>query len=219
MLTEHVCERCGKTYLSRPDKPSRFCSKSCWAKSCTGATVTDLTGQRFGRWRVIERAENNKYGSARWCVVCDCGSSSTVDAKSLVNGRSSSCGCYMREATRKRTLKHGLSRVRSYRNFYGRQRRDREHGVDNDWCAFLDEALRGFQPACVVCGSREQLTVDHVVPVIRGGGLRPGNVVILCKSCNSSKTGKALDELSPEWKRRILQAAGEFDRACSILLV
>ena len=34
---------------------------------------------------------------------------------------------------------------------------------------------------------REQLTMDHVVPLSRGGKSRKGNVVAACKACNSKK--------------------------------
>lgn len=40
---------------------------------------------------------------------------------------------------------------------------------------------------CVKCGSVQQLTVDHIVPLARGGGNELDNLQILCKSCNSSK--------------------------------
>ncbi len=34
---------------------------------------------------------------------------------------------------------------------------------------------------------REQLTMDHVVPLIRGGKSRKGNIVPACKECNNKK--------------------------------
>ncbi len=34
---------------------------------------------------------------------------------------------------------------------------------------------------------RENLTMDHVVPLIRGGKSRKGNLVPACKECNSKK--------------------------------
>lgn len=35
--------------------------------------LIDLTGQRFGRLTVIERAENSPNGAAKWVCRCDCG--------------------------------------------------------------------------------------------------------------------------------------------------
>jgi 5-methylcytosine-specific restriction endonuclease McrA len=43
---------------------------------------------------------------------------------------------------------------------------------------------------CAYCGrsvSPRQLTMDHVVPIARGGRSARGNVVPSCKECNSRK--------------------------------
>jgi len=34
---------------------------------------------------------------------------------------------------------------------------------------------------------REELTMDHVVPLIRGGKSKKGNIVPACKECNNKK--------------------------------
>ena len=40
---------------------------------------------------------------------------------------------------------------------------------------------------CRVALVREQVTMDHVVPISRGGRSVPGNLVPACKSCNEQK--------------------------------
>jgi len=43
---------------------------------------------------------------------------------------------------------------------------------------------------CYYCNSeveRDQLTMDHVVPLSRGGKSRKGNIVAACKQCNNKK--------------------------------
>ncbi len=43
---------------------------------------------------------------------------------------------------------------------------------------------------CHYCGRRfhpSQLTMDHIVPIVRGGFTRKQNVVTCCKECNSKK--------------------------------
>ena len=43
---------------------------------------------------------------------------------------------------------------------------------------------------CQYCGQKfqpDQLTMDHLVPVGRGGRSTKGNVVVACKTCNSEK--------------------------------
>lgn len=43
---------------------------------------------------------------------------------------------------------------------------------------------------CKHCDSIENLTLDHIVPVARGGENLQGNLQVLCKSCNSKKGSK-----------------------------
>jgi 5-methylcytosine-specific restriction endonuclease McrA len=49
---------------------------------------------------------------------------------------------------------------------------------------------------CFACGSKENITMDHKVPISRGGSHGIGNLLSLCKSCNSSKGARTL----VEWK-------------------
>ena len=46
--------------------------------------------------------------------------------------------------------------------------------------------LRG-KGRCVKCGSRENLEIDHVVPLARGGSNRLENLQLLCQDCNRRK--------------------------------
>lgn len=46
---------------------------------------------------------------------------------------------------------------------------------------------------CLCCGSNESLTVDHIVPVSRGGKNSLSNFQTLCRSCNSRKGTKYID--------------------------
>jgi hypothetical protein len=51
---------------------------------------------------------------------------------------------------------------------------------------------------CVYCGSTKDLTLDHVIPVSRGGAGNHENLATCCKSCNSSKGARTPEE----WKGR-----------------
>ena len=57
----------------------------------------DLTGQRFGRLTVVERAKNTKSKKVRWICQCKCGNVVVVLGDSLRTGKSKSCGCLQKE--------------------------------------------------------------------------------------------------------------------------
>jgi 5-methylcytosine-specific restriction enzyme A len=50
---------------------------------------------------------------------------------------------------------------------------------------------------CHYCGRRfsvKELTMDHIVPISKGGRTTKGNVVVCCKECNTEKKSKLLME-------------------------
>lgn len=55
--------------------------------------LIDLTGQRFGRLVVKERALNTSSGKTCWICLCDCGSQKIVVGNDLKSGKTKSCGC------------------------------------------------------------------------------------------------------------------------------
>lgn len=58
----------------------------------------EMTGQRFGRLRVVERVENSPNDTAAyWRCRCDCGKETVVRGTSLRSGVTKSCGCGRRE--------------------------------------------------------------------------------------------------------------------------
>ena len=62
------------------------------------------------------------------------------------------------------------------------------------------------QGICHYCGEKfspAALTLDHMVPLIRGGKTRRGNVVPACKECNNQK--KYL--LPVEWEEHLQRLA------------
>ncbi len=55
----------------------------------------------------------------------------------------------------------------------------------SDW--WRAQLARGI---CHYCGKKfppEELTMDHIVPVVRGGKSVRGNMVPCCKTCNNEK--------------------------------
>lgn len=135
------------------------------------AACIDLTGMKFGRLTVIERAGKTKQGNALWKCKCDCGNETIVRSTTLRNGESKSCGCLRAEYWKERKTTHGQSNTRlahiwyqmkercfcktipAYENYGGR-------GITvcnewrNDFQAFYNWAMKN--------GYSDELTIDRV---------------------------------------------------------
>lgn len=59
-----------------------------------------------------------------------------------------------------------------------------------EWLAILAEA----DGHCAYCDKEAKLTLDHVIPLSRGGKHTKDNVVPACLHCNSSKGNKTLEQ-------------------------
>lgn len=73
--------------------------------------IYDLTGQTFGHWTVLEPAEPDKYGRAKWLCRCDCGEERVVTASNLRRGVSTSCGHTRGENHRKNLIGQRFGRL------------------------------------------------------------------------------------------------------------
>jgi hypothetical protein len=90
-----------------------------------GRLLVDLTGKRFGRWMVLAiHPKRVRYGRRRlavqalWLCRCDCGTERLMLGSNLRCGVSTSCGCFKREQTIKRNLKHGHARRGNHTRIY-----------------------------------------------------------------------------------------------------
>lgn len=78
----------------------------------------DLTGKRFGRLTVLNRAENGPQKQTRWNCVCDCETLVTVLSQSLRDGKTESCGCKRAQLIGERSVTHGYCTQETRRNEY-----------------------------------------------------------------------------------------------------
>lgn len=73
--------------------------------------LLDLTNQRFGKLKVIERVKNRKQ-KVVWKCICDCGNITEVRTTDLRSGNTKSCGCL---GTFPKDFKHGHAYEPIYR--------------------------------------------------------------------------------------------------------
>lgn len=85
----------------------------------------DLTGQTFGRLKVIELS--HIHDQCIWLCVCNCGNMTRVEGRSLRKGITQSCGCYHREVAAKvcvfNGIIHGMSKSREYNSYMSAKNR------------------------------------------------------------------------------------------------
>jgi hypothetical protein len=89
-----------------------------------GHFAADMTGQRFGRLMVLQRAPT-RIRKARWDCVCDCGVRTTVFGASLRRGLTTSCGCRKAEALERLQFKtrHGATDSPAHRSWMSMRQR------------------------------------------------------------------------------------------------
>jgi 5-methylcytosine-specific restriction endonuclease McrA len=56
------------------------------------------------------------------------------------------------------------------------------------------EQIKKEYPYCVYCGSKKDLTTEHIKAIIKGGFHTKENVMIACSKCNASKNSTSLED-------------------------
>jgi len=64
------------------------------------------------------------------------------------------------------------------------------------WSGAIREYVKEHERknACIYCGSTVKLTLEHILPLSRGGPNTTDNAIFVCRKCNSSKGSKRLYE-------------------------
>jgi len=99
---------------------------------------------------------------------------------------------------------HSSPKGRCKINHANHKRRARERNTEitltvEQW----ENVLRIQSNHCNVCGKRftkkRPPTIDHIIPLSKGGGLTYENIQALCKSCNSRKHAKIDPQFIQSW--------------------
>ena len=129
----------------------------------------DLTGRRFGKLLVIDRALNNKT-QTRWNCICDCGRYAIVGTNCLMRGHTKSCGCSKGEFVSLNRIKHGLKNTATYVVWKGMRERCNNPKASNYYrygqrgikvCEEWNDYVKFYEWA-IANGYKEGLTLDRI---------------------------------------------------------
>jgi len=104
-----VCKcDCGNTVSIRSD-----CLRKRGYNNCGCDRQLIKIGDRFGLYTVIKRGKKGLRHVQFWICQCDCGNISEVRTSALLNGRSKSCGCFVKQFERYKNP-HQVGNIRPY---------------------------------------------------------------------------------------------------------
>lgn len=146
-----------------------------------GRQRQDLSGQKFGRWTVLEFSLNASGSKAIYKCLCRCGTIKLVRAQNLIHGDSTSCGCFQKEDVSIRSRCENpelISPKRIWKSNY------------SDGCGF-ETFLKLSQQNCYYCGSPPANQYNAYASRFRDGKIAQD----LFEKCEWSYNG--LDRLDP----------------------
>lgn len=191
------CDSCFRDISTRAPK-ARFCSEACRRWRANGHTEA--------RIRSVEAclscggSLDGKLITATYCSrVCK---NAAVQKRRVRDDAAR----YLRERERRITYAKDYARANPHVGQAAKRRR-RVRAAENgnfrfngaDWL----RVQRRFGFRCAYCSKRGPLTMDHVVPIVRGGTHSEGNIVPACVSCNCHKQGRFVMEWKLGKSRRI----------------
>lgn len=168
--------------------------------------VLDLTGRRFGKWKVLRRYKNTNRGQTRWVCFCGgCNRNLIVTAGNLRSGRTSSC-----QQCSKR-LPDGEASPRSLYREYRQGAKERELSFRLS----LKQFKKLTSDLCHYCGTKpEQIwkrgetngyyVYNGIDRMNNSRGYSLRNCVSCCGNCNKAKR---ITDYQPflKWIRRVYE--------------
>ena len=80
-------------------------------------------------------------------------------------------------------------KIRVSNKLHQQRKRAAGHLSIKEWAGVLQK----YGHKCLKCGHAENITIDHIVPISKGGTNAVTNLQPLCGKCNSSKGAKEMD--------------------------
>lgn len=201
-------ERLFRQDVLRRDRGTMSCGCQN-AKASSERNTRNLSGMRFGRLIVLQRAvlpgERGKSRHSSWVCQCDCGAIHVVQQHHLVAGSTVSCGCFRIEQTKERLRRNTGVRHPRWNHTLTAEERDRRRSKPriDTWRVKVFER---DSYTCQVCGQvGGPLCAHH----INGWSRFPKqrfllrNGVTVCKPCHlryHGGTGWRASSTRKNWK-------------------
>lgn len=181
--------------------------------SC-GCNRFRVKGKRYGKLLAIIAIDRTR-GRIKWLCRCDCGNEVVIPVRNLSNRKT--CGKCERGSFQRQKKHcpqgHEYTQENTYTTPSGYRlckKCSRAGDKAHDKRAAKRNAPGKFSPAqwfarlsyhgncCRYCQSTHDLTIDHMIPIARGGSNWPSNLVPACKRCNFKKHTKTYQEFTKQ---------------------
>lgn len=173
------CPQCGiERVLQKNASQKEYCSLACWSlhRRKYPERTCNFCNKLF--YSYVESKEGSKSHSNKYCSKGCADKGRTLPLEEYKKRRY--------EYTKKYRLENP-DKARQYKN----NRRAREMGAEGSFTATeWTELKEKHKQMCALCGKKEKLTVDHIVPLSKGGSNYITNIQPLCMPCNSKKSAK-----------------------------
>lgn len=193
-MTIFNCKTCDKEFTSKKSCKSRipkFCSKECYAENLRMHKKCILCGDDIIN-KHSSSLKNRKYCSRKCQGKSRKGTQLPIEWKlALSIGRKNSDKCKVPNLY---NWKGGNETFKERSSIYTNSRRSAQK-IEIDK-VFMSNVLKAQKNKCFYCESEltNYKAIEHLTPLSRGGDNQNWNLVYACKSCNSKKRSKTLEE-------------------------
>jgi 5-methylcytosine-specific restriction endonuclease McrA len=188
---------------------------SCWCKRCFARKQRDyragLSPEKLARkkqqdrqWRQANKARRKAQNAARYqaniAKIKQQKSAWYQANKERINAQIARWIDANKEYVNARAAAWKKANPEKHQLAQARRRARKASAPRNDLTAVQWKAIKAhYAYCCVYCGKKSQrLTMDHIIPLSKGGAHTVSNVVPACASCNAKKgTGTPLIPVQP----------------------
>jgi hypothetical protein len=157
--------------------------KNGHTKSCGCKYRLNLKDKRFGRLVGIRPVESDSGKNILWELKCDCGNIFIARGRDVVNGNTSSCGCYARDCARSRSGENSP-------NWKPEKTQEERLGRRDLHTSFVRSVYKKDSFKCSICKSEQKksnrLEAHHLYnwtdfPYLR---FEINNNITMCQECH-----------------------------------